>query len=436
MGRPIVYCASCGKSLQEHEFEKRLASIIDDRPYCAVCRTPPAPEGEKSTPARLSPPSQRKIATARIPVSPSTARRVGKPASKVPLFAGLAAGGVALVILLVAAFSSPSRPPPPPVEREPTAKPTAVPAPAPGSRPPAPKDPAASADIERSMREEAERQKARKLDEFLASIRKLAEEDRNLLRGAEIENMLNSAAAMAGARRAEVHSLRVEVRKRIEENRVRLTFVAHWKLDEKAGVAAADSAGSHAGALEKGPAWTDGRLGGALSFDGTDDGVRVENSERLSPQAGPEGEMTLAAWIKIPERPPASDQGRTPIVCKGDLRAFEYALYVNADGRAGFALWTLGGEGHAELAGGSIAVGRWHHVAGVFKKGRFARLLLDGVQVSELTTFKGELAAGHSDLFLGRRGDKQFLKGAVDDVRLYSRVLSDAELKALAEGKE
>jgi len=437
MGHKIVYCSDCGKSILEAEFEKGRASVVADRPFCADCRPPPpAPEPEKPSSVRLTPPSQRKIATARIPVSPSTTRRMGRPPSRVPLIAGGVVGGVGVLVLVVAALSSSGRsspaPPPPPAPK------TVPPAPAApsGARAPGPVDPARAAEADRAMREEIERQKARKFEEFLAEIRKLAAEDRRLRKGHEIERMLKSAEETAGARLPEVRSLRDEVRRKIEENRVRMTFVGHWKLDEGTGRTAADAEGERpAGALEGGPSWTSGRLGGALSFDGKDDGVRIENADDLSPQAGPHGEMTLAAWVRIRERPSAEGQGRTPLAAKGGTGAFEYALYVLSDGRAGFALWTLAGQGHAELAGGSVALDRWHHVAGTYRRGRFARLYLDGTRVGEVTDLKGEIAAGPSPLFLGRRGDKQFLKGAVDDVRLYSRVLSEEELQALAAGR-
>jgi hypothetical protein len=436
MGHKIVYCSDCGKSILESEFEKGRASTVADRPYCGDCRPPCPPEAEKPSSTRLTPPSQRKIATARIPVSPSTTRRTGKPASKLPLVLGGSVVAAGVLLLLAAGLSSGSRPaaPTPPPETKPAAKAPEPPRPA-APRAPASRDPAAAADVERAMREEAERAKAGKLDEFLAGIRKMSDEN-PIARRSEIESMLDSAGRSAGARIGEVEKVRAEYRVKLDEALRRATFVARWKLDEMTGTAVTDASGGRAGTLEGGPAWTTGRLGGGLALDGKDDGVRVTAIEGLSPQAEPDGEMTLAGWVRISERPPAAGQGRVPIACKGELRGYEYAIYVYADGRAGFCLWTLDGQGHAEVAGGSIALDRWHHVAGVYKKGRFARLYLDGAPVNELTTFNGALAAGPAPFFIGRRGDGQFLKGAVDDVRLYRRVLSDAELKALAEGKE
>ena len=44
--------------------------------------------------------------------------------------------------------------------------------------------------------------------------------------------------------------------------------LAHWKLDETAGLDAVDSVGGHDGILQNGPGWTGGALGGGLDFDG------------------------------------------------------------------------------------------------------------------------------------------------------------------------
>jgi hypothetical protein len=287
------------------------------------------------------------------------------------------------------------------------------------------------------MREQKDRERGRRLELFLEDIRRLIKTDRRLERRAEIETMIEAAFKDAGDRRADVEKLRAEYQKWLAEAPRLLSFVAHWTLDEPAGSAAEDATGNgRTGTLEGGPSRVPGKRGGALAFDGKDDGVLVPSAADLSPHAAPGGEMALSAWVLLPERPKAAGQGRTPAVSKGDVGAYEYALYAASDGRAAFCVWTLGGTGCVELYGGSLALNRWHHLAAVLKKGAFTKLYVDGAVVNQTGAFVGESSAGPSPLYLGRRGDGQFFKGTIDDVRLYARALTDAEVRALAEGRD
>ena len=75
-------------------------------------------------------------------------------------------------------------------------------------------------------------------------------------------------------------------------------LVGYWSFNEGSGSTAADGSGNgHTGSLQYSPTWaTTGscRVGGCLSFDGTDDYVRVADSAPLRIT----GNLTLSAWIK------------------------------------------------------------------------------------------------------------------------------------------
>ena len=56
-------------------------------------------------------------------------------------------------------------------------------------------------------------------------------------------------------------------------------LVAWWKFDETSGTVAYDSSGNgNDGNLTNGPTWTDGKIGGALSFDGHNDRVKLAHN--------------------------------------------------------------------------------------------------------------------------------------------------------------
>lgn len=76
--------------------------------------------------------------------------------------------------------------------------------------------------------------------------------------------------------------------------------VAEWKFDERTGTTANDTSGSgNTGTLTNGPAWTSGKIGGALSFDGlggpgeTNDYVNVTSGALFNTQQS----FTVNAWV-------------------------------------------------------------------------------------------------------------------------------------------
>jgi len=73
-------------------------------------------------------------------------------------------------------------------------------------------------------------------------------------------------------------------------------LVGYWRFDDGTGLNAVDSSGmGNNGTLTNGPAWTTGKVGGALSFDGTDDYVQKLIPVGLSVGTQP---RTITAWIK------------------------------------------------------------------------------------------------------------------------------------------
>ncbi len=187
------------------------------------------------------------------------------------------------------------------------------------------------------------------------------------------------------------------------------------------------TASANHGTLMNGAAYAPGKVGQAFSFDGVNDDVSVPDNPLLSPHVGATGEMTVMAWIQVPAYP---STGR-PFVAKGTSGAWEYALYANPDGSVQFILWSSAGVTYASASGGKINPGQWHHVAGVLKKGQYARLYLDGLQVGEKTSFTGDTADGSSPLYFGRRGDGYYFPGLVDEVALFNRALTTEEVSAV-----
>lgn len=236
MGKPIVYCVGCGRSLREDDFLKRRAQMAENRPWCAECR--PISEEVPSVPrARKS--------SSKIPVPPtSTPRRavpVPRPPSRAPLWA--AAAGALVVLGVVAAFASrprPAAPPPPRVVDERTERAvgelerfaaTAAPA-AILARCDALREIVRGTALERRLqavedaarRREAGAPAAPAVDaseRHLGLIRELIAADRTYRRREEVRNMIAAGRATAGARAADFDRLEAEYERRFLEDRRR-----------------------------------------------------------------------------------------------------------------------------------------------------------------------------------------------------------------------
>jgi hypothetical protein len=152
-----------------------------------------------------------------------------------------------------------------------------------------------------------------------------------------------------------------------------------------------------------------------------DDHVRVADSSSLD--LG--GTGTVEAWVKLD----SLDRWQA-VVAKGDAnldQAHNYAIEVTNANR-----WVciLGNGASRILLTSSTAprAGRYYHVACTWD-GTTARLYIDGVpnvSAAQLVT----PAPNTSPLYIGQfGGDTDRLDGIVDEVRISSRALSQAEIQ-------
>ena len=69
--------------------------------------------------------------------------------------------------------------------------------------------------------------------------------------------------------------------------------IAHWTFDEGQGDTVYDAADGHDGTVH-GATWTTGVIGGALSFDGSNDYVSIPDDDSLEGMS----ELTITMWVK------------------------------------------------------------------------------------------------------------------------------------------
>jgi len=206
--------------------------------------------------------------------------------------------------------------------------------------------------------------------------------------------------------------------------------VAWWKLDEAEGASAADASGQGLTARVLGKArWApgQGRKGGALRLEGPEAGVDCGGINECNFKEA----LTISLWVKVPEGGKLSPS----LVTKGNNT---WRLQGAADRQhVSFAL-----TGPLTIARTNprpplvktrrpVNDGQWHHLAAVYD-GQRAALYLDG-ELQDSLAATGLVAVNTEPVMIGQNsmGRMEPFEGWVDDVRLYARGLSEAEIKAL-----
>src|SRR5262249_9128173 len=138
-------------------------------------------------------------------------------------------------------------------------------------------------------------------------------------------------------------------------------LVGYWNFEEGGGSTAADASGNgNNGTLMNmgAPSWIGGRFGMALSFDGVDDYVKVENPANgsLDPNY-----VTVAAWVN-----PAILQSQYLVSKDRDCDTpgqGGYGLRMSYDGRIGGEIWRNSNRTILETYGSTaLTPGNWYHV--------------------------------------------------------------------------
>lgn len=203
-------------------------------------------------------------------------------------------------------------------------------------------------------------------------------------------------------------------------------LTGYWKLDEGIGLSAADSSGfNNMGSLVSNPAWVTGKAGKALSFNGTP-GQEVSIPNLSSYTFDADTSMSVSAWVYVdPSNPP----GRS-----ADL--VEHGVPGNANG-TGFALTTIYFTVNDNVGTGDrnsfvLTSGQWYFLVGVYDRASNKTFMyIDGALSASISTPQGVIDDS-GPLTIGFGGERgSALIGIIDDIRVYRRALSAAEISTI-----
>jgi len=210
-------------------------------------------------------------------------------------------------------------------------------------------------------------------------------------------------------------------------------LLGYWPLDGNVR----DVVGSNDGTVNGDISFETGTIGQAATFEDTSDAVELGERNTFGLE-----QFTVSAWAMV-DSSPHSDL-RTIIARQDPTNQDPWKTRT-------FVLWFDEGSGH--FTAGSITGrtaqanedhktvttdegyidGEWHHVVATAATNGELTLYVDGESKGSQSV-DGPLYTGPGQTMVGLSpGQSRLLDGAVDDVRIYGRVLSETEVSALYE---
>jgi len=480
MGYEIVYCASCQTQVRGTDLEKRLAVRVEDLAYCSKCapgilKTLPSQRVDEILGRGPTPPQVRKGSTSRIAKiqqSKTSGRLKAQPVAPPPppprpqkpgLLIASAAGAAVLVVLVLVVLLNSGSPSPGPREKGAEAPP--MPQRQAEKAPPPENLTAAKAlvDLEQlaassadpleilircdeikvlvrgttqepkwtSIRDKAiDAKKVKDADQAvtlgLDQVRSLRKYDVRFAKKAEIDRLIQSMAEHAGPRLAEVQAVKEDYARDAAEAAVRFKDLEAWyrfSIAERIG--ADDSGRDHHASSVDGVAWN-----GAYPDGGA--GARFSGGGGIGIPVPVREDFTIAFWVRTRQAAVGDQQwfqgpGLVDAEVPGVVEDFGTSLL-----RGKFA-FGVGNPDTTLCSRSDINDGRWWHVA-ASRNSRTGEMqvYVDGKPEGIGSGPKGPRTAPNRMTIGGLQTGTLSFVGELDDVRLYSRILPDAEIASLA----
>jgi len=195
-------------------------------------------------------------------------------------------------------------------------------------------------------------------------------------------------------------------------------LVLHF--DEGSGTIAHDSSGNGNDGTINGATWVNGISGTALRYDGVNDYVSLPDLDAVS------AEFTIISWVK------SSSSAIQTIVGGGDGFVEKYhpslGISYNTTHKAGGCVnrW-----GNYSTSVTDVDDGKWHQVvfsgSNVNANTADMKIYVDG-RLSDEINEPFPVQPWAENLYIGKRANERYFNGVIDEVEIYSRVLTPAEV--------
>ncbi|MGC3963343.1 MAG: alpha/beta hydrolase fold domain-containing protein [Rhodocyclaceae bacterium] len=224
-----------------------------------------------------------------------------------------------------------------------------------------------------------------------------------------------------------------------------LVPAAKWSLNEDATMnVLADSSQADPGVALKrnstsGQASAAGKYGNAIHFlDGysyLSNNVLNTEAEVMALNFKTTSKMSAEAWVNLDTLPSTyvGTTGSAKLIYKiNSTSKAGYELYIGPDNKPTFKIWLDGSVKYAVTAPTALTTGQWIHLAGTYD-GTALRIYVNGA-LANTTFWSGTFNdAGANDIKIGatttnKSSTSTGLMGWMDEIRLYDRALTDAEV--------
>jgi prepilin-type N-terminal cleavage/methylation domain-containing protein len=172
-----------------------------------------------------------------------------------------------------------------------------------------------------------------------------------------------------------------------------------------------------------------GQSNGAYSFNGTSNYIGLSNT---TPINFTNGQFTVSAWVNMPTTLASSVW--YDILSSTTVGDWSVGIVQDTVGEPRLAM-TKVGEVDAPR-GPVVTPGSWRHVTVIYKYGPSPSTVsyyVDGVLASTVNwnhVAQGDFSIGAGNKRIGARSNRTFL-GSIDDLRVYNKALSSAEISSL-----
>ena len=214
----------------------------------------------------------------------------------------------------------------------------------------------------------------------------------------------------------------------IEDGLVLCLDAANINSYPKSGTAWTDLAGFHDGTLTNGPTFSSDN-GGCIVFDGTNDHV-VLGGTGAGAAIAANDELTMMYWVRF------DSVGFQDVLEFGSTNNEVLRLGPTSDGKLDFKI-KGGGLQHGVETSQTISANQWYHFAASWKASTTPIIYINGksVSVSNSLCAGCPVSAGPNfdslNKYIGLHvgGPGRYLNGRITCINLYSRQLSDDEIR-------
>lgn len=211
-------------------------------------------------------------------------------------------------------------------------------------------------------------------------------------------------------------------------------MISYWRFDEPAGDIVCDSVGYNYGIIGNDPQRVAGIVNGAMRFDGVDDYVEVADDASLDLGTS---DFSIVSWVKLNPNPSCNKHA---FVVKRQVGPPwpGYSLFYNLDlselrGQLDFG-WPSGPVYEHTTVDAGVVAGSWCHVVwAVDRTNSKSYMYVNGSPTAESpdTITANGSTDNSAPLYIGAGlgTTTAMLDGVIDEVAIYSRVLTSEEIQ-------